>query len=240
MNKFAVFDIDGTLIRWQLYHVIVDRLAQSGELAPNAKEALKDARMKWKNREHSDSFSEYESVLIRLFEESLPNIQPDKFDQLVQDVIEEYKGQVYTYTRDLITTLRAQKYTLLVISGSHHELVEEVAKFYGFDDWVGTQYKRVDEKYSGQSFVASKHKADILHQLVKKHNLTFTDSYAIGDSSSDAPMLNLVTHPIAFNPDKKLFSTAKEQQWKVVIERKNMIYELEYSNGRYLLAETGK
>ena len=32
MNKFAVFDIDGTLIRWQLYHAIADELAKSGHI----------------------------------------------------------------------------------------------------------------------------------------------------------------------------------------------------------------
>src|SRR3546814_11785501 len=28
MKKFAVFDIDGTLIRWQLYHAVVETVAK--------------------------------------------------------------------------------------------------------------------------------------------------------------------------------------------------------------------
>ena len=32
-------------------------------------------------------------------------------------------------------------------------------------------------------------KAKALAQLVEKHNLTYDDSYAIGDSESDIPML---------------------------------------------------
>lgn len=240
MNKFAVFDIDGTLIRWQLYHVIVDRLAKAGELTPNAEADLKAARKKWKNREHGESFAEYEQVLIKIFETSLPRIDPHLFDNLVQQVIAEYKEQVYVYTRNLIKSLQRQGYFLIAISGSHHELVEEIAKFYGFDDWVGSQYERQGEQYSGASYVASHHKAEILQQMIEKHALTPKGSYAVGDSKSDAPMFALVEYPIAFNPDKNLYKIANKNNWNIVIERKNMIYQLEYKDGHYILAETGE
>ena len=52
----------------------------------------------------------------------------------------------------------------------------------------------------------------------------------------DASVLKLVETAIAFNPEDKLYTLAKEQAWKIVIERKNVIYELEPSNGTYLLA----
>jgi HAD superfamily hydrolase (TIGR01490 family) len=239
MKKFAVFDIDGTLIRWQLYHVIVDRLASAGELAPNAHEKLKAARRKWKNREHSESFAEYEKTLIEIFHESLLQINPSTFDNLVQNVIEEYKNQVYVFTRDLITTLKKQKYLLLAISGSHVELVREVANVYGFDDYVGTEYERDAKRYSGQTYVASHHKAEILQNMIKKHGLSLEGSYAVGDSASDVPMLELVERAIAFNPDRHLYVAAKQHRWDIVIERKNMIYQLEYKDGHYVLAQTG-
>lgn len=240
MQKFAVFDIDGTLIRWQLYHVIVDRLAQAGELSSEAAAQLKKARMKWKNREHHESFADYERVLINIFEGSLENIKPQVFDSLVSNVIEQYQQQVYTYTRDLIAKLKQRGYVILAISGSHHELVEEIAKAYGFDDWVGTTYERKDGSYSGKSFIASHHKAQVLQDLIAKHDLTLEDSYAVGDSQSDAPMLELVEHPIAFNPDQNLFNIAQKNHWNIVLERKNMVYQLEYRDGNYLLAQTGK
>jgi len=238
MNKFAVFDIDGTLIRWQLYHVIVDRLAKSGELSADADARLKTARRRWKNREHNESFAEYELELIQIFESSLKSINPASFDKLVKSVVEEYKEQVYTYTRDLIRSLKEKGYILLAISGSHHELVEEVAKFYGFNDWVGTKYERGESGYSGESYIASFHKAEILKQLIRKHNLNIEDSYGVGDSKSDAPMLEMVANPIAFNPDQNLFAIAQNNKWNVVVERKNMIYQLEYKDGSYKLATT--
>jgi HAD superfamily phosphoserine phosphatase-like hydrolase len=176
--------------------------------------------------------------LFRFFNDALTSINPAVFDQLVEEVINEYKDQVYTYTRDLVRRLKKEGYALLAISGSHHELVEQIAKAYEFDDWVGSQYERDGNTFTGKSFIASLQKDTVLKDLIQKHNLSLSESYAIGDSKSDAPMLTLVEHPIAFNPDQHLFKIAQEHGWDIVIERKNMIYQLEHKSGKYLLAKT--
>jgi phosphoserine phosphatase len=44
-KKFAAFDIDGTLIRWQLYHAIADNLVKLGFIAPVKFQEIKDARI---------------------------------------------------------------------------------------------------------------------------------------------------------------------------------------------------
>lgn len=235
MRKFAVFDIDGTLIRWQLYHIIVDRLASEGKLSFNSKQQLRDARMAWKKREKTNSFELYERALISIFESSLQDLDPEDFDSLIDEVIDEYREQTYRYTRELISRLKEDNYFLIAISGSHHELVEEIAKFYKFDDWIGTKYERVSEKFSGDKFVASHHKKELLDKFVTKHNLSYESSFGIGDSGSDIPMLRAVNNPIAFNPSQELFEEAKRNGWKVVVERKNVIYELEQKKGNYSL-----
>ncbi|MBX4191162.1 hypothetical protein KW794_03685, partial [Candidatus Saccharibacteria bacterium] len=58
-RPFAVFDIDGTLIRWQLYHSTADTLARLGHIEPKLHQTIKDARMVWKRRagEFGDSLS---------------------------------------------------------------------------------------------------------------------------------------------------------------------------------------
>ena len=40
------------------------------------------------------------------------------------------------------------------------------------------------------------------------------------------PFLEMVENPICFNPNEKLYTEAKRQGWKVVVERKDVIYEL--------------
>lgn len=236
MKKFAVFDIDGTLVRWQLYHAVVDQLGKQGQLDKAAHQQLRQARMRWKRRESPEAFKAYEHDLIKTFEAALPQLQPKAFDQAVQAVINEYADQVYTYSRDLIQDLKGQGYFLLAISGSHQELVQHIAQHFSFDDSLGSVYERDGGRFSGKSSIPSLNKQAALEQLVSKHQLGYQGSWAIGDSQSDAAMLQMVDHPIAFNPEKALFETAQKQGWPIVVERKNVVYKLEPQSGRYLLA----
>lgn len=234
-KKFAVFDIDGTLIRWQLYHAVVDKLAKQGLLGDNAVEKLHEARMHWKRREHPEAFRTYEMELITMYEAAVTAISTEQFDAAVKAVASEYNTQTYTYTRDLLKRLKKEGYILFAISGSHTELVEHIAHHYGFDDWVGSTYERTDGTFTGKSFVASFDKKTILQKLVKKHGVPFEASVAVGDSKSDAVMLEMVERPIAFNPDQSLLQIAQTHHWPIVIERKNVVYKLEEHDGRYVL-----
>src|SRR3989338_2352482 len=73
-RPFAVFDIDGTLIRWQLYHAIADTLVHLGYIDRKAFQAVKDARMQWKRRTHTDSFKDYEHTLVKLVDSALAQL----------------------------------------------------------------------------------------------------------------------------------------------------------------------
>ena len=235
-RKFAVFDIDGTLIRWQLYHAVVDRLAKQNLLGKDAGSKLRQARMHWKQREHPEAFREYELELIAIYEEAFEHLSAQAFDRATQEIITEYGSQTYTYTRQLITRLKDQGYYLLAISGSHNELIEKICKQYGFDDWVGTSYERSNDRFTGNKSVASHNKKAVLGRLIEKHNLSLVDSLAIGDSGSDIAMLQIVEQPIAFNPDQKLYQAARQNGWKIVVERKNVVYELGVKDEQYTLA----
>lgn len=237
MKPFAVFDIDGTLIRWQLYHAVVDKLATYGALGPDAKQRLREARMVWKRREHPESFKEYEHALVEIYESAIQNIGTKDFDAMVREVIEEYKDQTYVYTRKLLQDLKQKDYTLFIISGSHLELIEQIGQHYRFNDWIATTYERKGDSFSGKSFLAVADKKKCLEELVSKHGASYTNSLAIGDSGSDIAMLELVEQPIAFNPDRTLLEHAKQAGWPIVVERKNVVYNLEPSNGHYILAE---
>jgi HAD superfamily hydrolase (TIGR01490 family) len=234
-QKFAVFDIDGTLIRWQLYHAVVDRLAKNNLLGSNAHNRLHNARMIWKRRENVDAFLSYEKEVIAVYEEALGDLDVKVFDKIVKEIVSEYKSQTYIYTRNLAKKLKAKDYVLLAISGSHQELVKHIAKNYNFDDWVGTEYFREGNRFNGVKKVPSLDKKSVLKNLIKKHNLSTKDSYAIGDSKSDASLLELVENPIAFNPDLKLLAIAKKHRWPIIIERKNVIYKLKAGDNGYVL-----
>lgn len=235
-RPFAVFDIDGTLIRWQLYHAVADQLVKLGHIDPQAFQSIRDARMIWKRREHAESFKDYEEQLVKLYNEVMRKITPAQFDEAVLNVFNEYKDQVYAYTRALIDELKGDGYLLFAVSGSQVEIIAMLASHYGFDDYVGSQYVRDGDKFSGEVITPLGRKDDILKQLIKKYDASMKDSVAVGDSQGDIKMLELVERPIAFNPERRLFNHAKANGWLVVLERKNMTYEMEAHGGSYILA----
>jgi HAD superfamily hydrolase (TIGR01490 family) len=238
MKKFAVFDIDGTLIRWQLYHAIADALAKRGYADPKAYQAVRDARMHWKRREESESFKTYESHLVKFYHQLLENLSVAHFTEAADSVFDEYKDQVYVYSRDLIAKLKTDGYLLFALSGSQLEIVEKIAQYYGFDDYVGTTYERSGKFFTGTSIAHLGKKDEVLAKLAARHRVDMKGSIGVGDSAGDISMLGAVSHPIAFNPEKKLFDYATIRGWEIVIERKNMVYKLERENGKYQLAET--
>jgi HAD superfamily hydrolase (TIGR01490 family) len=232
-RKFAVFDIDGTLIRWQLYHSIADTLAKLGHIDPKLQKSIKDARMVWKRR--AGDFNDYERQLIAVYDQVIQQMSMEQFQAAANAVFEEYKDQTYTYTRDLIAKLKSKKYKLFAISGSQREIVAKIAAYHGFDDYVGSRYEFVEGRFTGQKDVVATYKDKALKELVNKYGLDYAGSIAVGDSQSDIAMMELVEQPIAFNPEKHLFSAAKARHWRIVIERKNMVYELEWREGHYEL-----
>jgi HAD superfamily hydrolase (TIGR01490 family) len=238
MKKFAVFDIDGTLIRWQLYHALADRLAKLGHIDARVFQSITEARMEWKRRKHNEAFKEYELELVKLFERILKEINVGHFQEAANDVFEEYKDQVYIYTRDLIERLREEGYLLFAISASQAVLVQKIASYYQFDDFIGAEYTEVSGRFTGEVKSIYGRKGAALKELAAKHHVGFGKSIAVGDSTSDVAMFELVEKPIVFNPEIKLFDIAQSRGWKVVIERKNVVFELEQQNGKYQLVKT--
>ncbi|HEU5121730.1 MAG TPA: HAD-IB family hydrolase [Candidatus Saccharimonadales bacterium] len=241
-HKFAVFDIDGTLFRWQLFSEIVFELIATGHIPEQARQDVDKKMAEWRSRKHSHAFHDYEMAIVKVFLSSMKQLSTSAIEKAADTVLERSGTHVYAYTRDLMTRLRGQGYVLIALSGSQNEVVQRFATLWNFDIALGQVHEAKEGLYTGDipgGKLLVLQKGSLLQALVKQHGLTWEDSIAIGDSKSDAAMLELVQQPIAFNPADDLFDIAKEKGWRIVVERKNMIYELEPRDGVYILAKAG-
>lgn len=236
-RKFAVFDIDGTLIRWQMFHAIVHHLGKQGHIDADTHQAIKAARMVWKNRETGESFAGYESLLVRAYINSLRSIDPTQYERIVDEVFDEYKDQLFVYTRELLKSLKKEGYVLLAISGSQDEIIQKLARYHGFDDAVGAKLVIQEGAFTGKIVTPVHDKPAALEVMVKKHSLSYENSIGVGDTGSDITMLARVTQAIAFNPNKELYEAAKANGWDIVVERKNVVYELTRGAQGYALVD---
>jgi HAD superfamily hydrolase (TIGR01490 family) len=234
-QKFAVFDIDGTLFRSGLYREVFFELIRMKALPKGVYQMLADKETAWQKRTHGRAFGEFEQSMVEMFDKQLPKLKVAYFDLAAERVIEKHLDNVYAYTRDLVKVLKDQGYFMIAISGSQTELVGPFAQHYGFDHWVGADYERKDGYFTGEAVRTHKGKDLFLNKIIKKHDLTLKGSYAVGDTGGDIGMLAMVENPVVFNPDKELYTHARSVGWKIVLERKNSVYELTSENGSYTL-----
>ena len=69
-------------------------------------------------------------------------------------------------------------------------------------------------------------KANIVARVLEKEEVMLEGSIGVGDTEGDIPLLESVALPICFNPNRSLYTHAQRRGWKVVVERKDVIYEL--------------
>ncbi len=236
-KKFAAFDIDGTLFRSGLYREVAFELVRMGAIPESILKNIADKETAWKKRAHGSAFGEFDEAVVNAFDKELPRLKTAYFDLAAERVIKAHKDNVYVYTRELTKELKAKGYFLIAISGSQYEVVGPFAEHYGFDTWIGQKFERGEEYFTGHIRKTHEGKGKYLKSLIEKHNLNLEDSIAVGDSGGDIEMLKMVEYPIAFNPESTLYSVAQSHGWRIVIERKNMIYELEKGKYAYALSE---
>jgi HAD superfamily hydrolase (TIGR01490 family) len=237
-RPFAVFDIDGTIFRSSLFLEMTYRAIDAGILPNVINDDIKDVKNAWLQRKDSEAYDKFILEAVHSFKRNIIGVNAEELQSIAKDTVEDYHEHTYTYTRDLLKKLKKLGYFIIAISGSPREVVTEFTKKYDFDFIRSTEYERENGVYTGFAQSREGTKKAGLEELISTQNLTLLGSIAVGDTFSDAPLLEMVENPIAFNPDKKLFKIAKEKGWKIVVERKNMIYELESQNGKYQLSDT--
>ena len=85
---------------------------------------------------------------------------------------------------------------------------------------IGTKAVVVGGRYTSEldgSFVYGQGKAEAIQKLVAERGYDLSRSYAYSDSVSDLPMMELVGHPVAVNPDGPLEDVAHDRGWPIVV-----------------------
>ncbi len=226
-NKLAVFDIDGTIFRKNLHFELINELAWMKIFPSVARNTLTEVYANW--LKHEGTYEDYRKALVSLYATHIKGCSYEDVIKASKIVVPFHAKRTYIYAEKLMKKLRAEHYHLIAVSGSPIEVVEEYNNHYlKFDKVFGSVYALDEERrYTGEAFFEpSKNKGIIVQQYRDEHKLTLADSYGVGDTESDITFLRLVEHPIAFNPNQNLKSVAEKEGWKIVVEKKDVVYEI--------------
>ena len=112
---------------------------------------------------------------------------------------------------------------VLILSGAFSPLLALVAKKLGIKYWLGTELKLMNGCCTGEIlfFVSGPEKVFKLKEFLQakaKAGIKFdlNESYAYADGFHDLPVLSLVGHPVAVNPDPKLYKVAVKKGWEII------------------------
>jgi phosphoserine phosphatase len=72
-----------------------------------------------------------------------------------------------------------------------------------------------------------KNKRRVLEEFLEDADVGLESSVGVGDTLSDVGFLEMVRTPIAFNPNRSFFEMARQRGWAIVVERKDVIYNLQ-------------
>jgi phosphoserine phosphatase len=125
---------------------------------------------------------------------------------------------VYEEAVALIDEHKAAGRDVVVISSSGTEIVEPIGERLGVDLAIGTQVAVEDGHFTGDIlfYAYGEGKAVAMRDIAAERGYDLAASYAYTDSHTDLPMLEVVGHPVAVNPDAELRRIATEREWPVL------------------------
>jgi HAD superfamily hydrolase (TIGR01490 family) len=105
-----------------------------------------------------------------------------------------------------------------LVTAAPTELASLIARRLGLTGALGTVAENRDGVYTGRLVGEPLHgpaKAAAIRALAEREGLDLTRCAAYSDSANDVPMLSLVGHPVAVNPDAHLRRVARENDWEI-------------------------
>jgi HAD superfamily phosphoserine phosphatase-like hydrolase len=226
-EPLAVFDVDGTLFRRGLLPALTRRLVNEGIFSERVREELSRDYYAWVERR--GSYGTYDELVVELFLRELKDVSVAELRRCAAVEVEAHGRRLHLYTRDMARRLKQAGYHLLAISGSPQEILDVFLKPLGFDwAWGTVLAQDPGGCYTGEVLHDPfKNKRRVLEGFLKDAGVGLEGSVGVGDTISDVGLLELVRTPIAFNPNRSLFEVARQRGWPIVVERKDVIYNLQ-------------
>jgi len=136
-----------------------------------------------------------------------------------EEIYDEYMAErIWPGTRALAEAHLAAGQKVWLVTAAPVEIANVIARRLGLTGALGTVAESVDGVYTGKLVGEPLHgpaKAEAVKALAAAEGLDLSRCAAYSDSHNDIPMLSLVGHPYAINPDSKLRKHARELDWRL-------------------------
>lgn len=221
-NCVAFFDVDNTLIRGASLYYIFRGMSKYKFFTRR-----QIASGIWRNAKYFLTGRELVHDMETATKAGLSFIEGRSEDELTQLSIEVVENillkKLWNQTVDLAKAHLAQGHEVWLATASPEPVARILAERLGFTGALGTRAETVSGRYTGQLLGVPLHgpaKAAAAKAMLESRKIAPTDCFAYSDSANDLPLLRLVGSPVAINPDLRVLSIAKKENWPIYIHHK--------------------
>jgi HAD superfamily hydrolase (TIGR01490 family) len=213
----AFFDVDNTLMRGASIYHFARGLAARKMFGPRDL-----AELAWKQVYFRVRGAENPDHIDAAREAALAFVAGHKVSDIValcEEIYDEdMANRIWEGTRELAQRHLEAGQRVWLVTATPVELASIIARRLGFTGALGTVAESVDGEYTGRLVGGLLHgpaKAAAIRALAVREGLDLSRCAAYSDSANDFPMLELVGHPAAVNPDADLRAQARAQGWPI-------------------------
>jgi putative phosphoserine phosphatase/1-acylglycerol-3-phosphate O-acyltransferase len=125
---------------------------------------------------------------------------------------------VYPEAERLVREHQARGHVVAIVSGATKFVVRPIAQRLGIEHFLYTRLEVEDGRFTGrvvEPICFEEGKIYWLQQFIEEQDIDLAKSYFYTDSITDLALLELVAHPVATNPDPRLYRTAIRRHWPI-------------------------
>ncbi len=216
-NRAAFFDVDGTLVGTNIVHAFAFYAMNQGSIFGTAWRTARTVAgvpLYWAlDKLNRKTFNE-------VFYESYRGISEDRLLVLADELFETVlRPAIHPGTPRLIAQARRAGCRIVLVTGALDFTVRRLARHLEADDLLANRMHFVEGIATGRvvpPIVEGAHKAVVIRDYCVRQGLALDRSHAYSDSFSDYPMLAVVGHPAAVNPDARLRNIARAYEWPIL------------------------
>ena len=216
MTAAAFFDVDRTLLRRSSTHALAGSFRAAGVIG--VRHLVRAAL--WELVFIAYGLSA--ETIARRAERAmwlLRGFRVEDLGQLVADAMEPVlKPLLFSEPLELVEQHRARGERVYLVTGALQEVADALAAELRLDGALGSKCEVEGGVYTGRMLAGlyGAAKADAVRELAAREAVDLAASTAYSDGAADLPFLEVVGHPVAVNPDRRLRRIARERGWPVL------------------------
>jgi len=213
--SLSIFDLDNTLLNGDSDYLWGQFLAEQGIVDGPSYER--------KNQEFYDQYKQGSLDIYEFLAFSLKPLSEHPLEKLLalreRFMHDKILPIMLDKAKQLVDEHRSRGNTLMIITATNRFVTQPIADALGIPHLLATDPEMINDQYTGK--VAGipcfqEGKVSRLQHWLTKNTADLTDSWFFSDSHNDIPLLDIVTHPVAVDPDPALQDYAHAKHWDII------------------------